>query len=162
MPNLENVGASGSWWRRSTLKGRIIAAVLYPPFSNVMLFLPWIALASGLGPRLTGARPTVEQSVFQTSEPKLGAKPRPLVIWSAPPRRASTMKLISRHGLGDTAHAEGIEGFIEDIKEAHPGIYVHSVQIPEGGSLDDERKAGFVGHHTESQREKRRLTGSLG
>jgi len=49
-----------------------------------------------------------------------------------------------RHGLGDTAHADGIEGFIEDIKVVHPGIYVHSVMIPEGGSADDERKAGFV------------------
>jgi hypothetical protein len=26
----------------------------------------------------------------------------------------------------------------------HPGIYVYSVMIPEGGSADDERKAGFV------------------
>jgi palmitoyl-protein thioesterase len=51
---------------------------------------------------------------------------------------------MTRHGLGDTAHADGIEGFIEDIKGTHPGIYVHSVMIPEGGSADDERKAGFV------------------
>jgi len=51
---------------------------------------------------------------------------------------------MTRHGLGDTAHADGIEGFIEDIKAVHPGIYVHSVMIPEGGSADDERKAGFV------------------
>lgn len=49
-----------------------------------------------------------------------------------------------RHGLGDTALSEGISGFIEDIKAVHPGIFVHSVQIPEGGSSDDERKAGFV------------------
>jgi len=51
---------------------------------------------------------------------------------------------MTRHGLGDTAHADGIEGFIEDIKAVHPGIYVHSVMIPEGGNADDERKAGFV------------------
>jgi palmitoyl-protein thioesterase len=53
---------------------------------------------------------------------------------------------MARHGLGDTAHADGIEGFIEDIKGIHPGIYIHSVMIPEGGSADDERKAGFVSY----------------
>nr|XP_019045996.1 palmitoyl-protein thioesterase [Kwoniella bestiolae CBS 10118]OCF24926.1 palmitoyl-protein thioesterase [Kwoniella bestiolae CBS 10118] len=58
-------------------------------------------------------------------------KPRPLVIW---------------HGLGDTALSSGISSFIEDIKSIHPGIFVHSVQIPEGGSLDDERRAGFWGN----------------
>ena len=55
--------------------------------------------------------------------------PRPLVIW---------------HGLGDTALSKGIQGFIEDIQSTRPGIFVYSVQIPEGGSEDDERKAGFV------------------
>jgi len=53
---------------------------------------------------------------------------------------------MTRHGLGDTAHADGIEGFIEDIKAVHPGIYVHSVMIPGGEGADDERKAGFVGY----------------
>jgi len=49
-----------------------------------------------------------------------------------------------RHGLGDTALSDGISEFIDDIKAVHPGIFVHSVQIPQGGSADDERKAGFV------------------
>ncbi|WVO16415.1 hypothetical protein L204_104090 [Cryptococcus depauperatus] len=57
--------------------------------------------------------------------------PRPLVIW---------------HGLGDTALSPGIQDFIERIRSIHPGIYVHSVQIPRDGSLDDERKAGFWGN----------------
>ncbi|KAG8997235.1 hypothetical protein FRB94_007806 [Tulasnella sp. JGI-2019a] len=54
--------------------------------------------------------------------------PRPLVIW---------------HGLGDSAHAEGMLGFIDEIKQVHPGIFVHSVYISE--KEDDDRKAGFFG-----------------
>jgi hypothetical protein len=49
-----------------------------------------------------------------------------------------------RHGLGDTALSEGITSFIADIKDLYPGIYIHSVQIPENGTLDEERRAGFV------------------
>ncbi|WRT66084.1 uncharacterized protein IL334_003037 [Kwoniella shivajii] len=60
--------------------------------------------------------------------------PRPLVIW---------------HGLGDTALSSGISSFIEDIKSIHPGIFVHSIQIPLDGSLDDERRAGFWGNAEE-------------
>ena len=59
---------------------------------------------------------------------------RPLVIW---------------HGLGDTALSDGISSFIDDIKSLYPGIYVYSVQIPEGGTADDERKAGFYGEANE-------------
>ncbi|ADV20138.1 palmitoyl-protein thioesterase [Cryptococcus gattii E566] len=59
------------------------------------------------------------------------ARPRPLVIW---------------HGLGDTALSTGIENFIDMVQTIHPGIFVHSVQIPEDGSPDDERKAGFWGN----------------
>lgn len=61
-----------------------------------------------------------------------------------PSSRHITHILIPRHGLGDTALSEGIAGFIEDIKAQYPGIFVYSVQIPKGGSLDAERKAGFV------------------
>jgi hypothetical protein len=39
---------------------------------------------------------------------------------------------------------DGIASWIDDIKELYPGIFVHSVQIPEGGSPDEERRAGFV------------------
>lgn len=79
----------------------------------------------------------------------VAARPRPLVIWYVYPPPLPLFVTcaddLSRHGLGDTAHAEGISEFIEEIKAVHPGIFVHSVQIPEDGSLDDERKAGFVG-----------------
>lgn len=44
----------------------------------------------------------------------------------------------------DTALSKGIQSFIEEIKTLYPGIFVYSVQIPEDGSLDDERKAGWV------------------
>lgn len=58
-------------------------------------------------------------------------KRRPLVIW---------------HGLGDTANSDGISGLVQDIKDMFPGIYVHSVATPAGGSVDDERRAGFYGN----------------
>ncbi|OCF38502.1 palmitoyl-protein thioesterase [Kwoniella heveanensis CBS 569] len=64
--------------------------------------------------------------------------PRPLVIW---------------HGLGDTALSDGISGFIEDIKDIYPAIFVHSVQVPINGSLDDERRAGFWGNAEEQGRQ---------
>jgi palmitoyl-protein thioesterase len=70
--------------------------------------------------------PQTSQHIFPSP-----ASHRPLVIW---------------HGLGDTANGEGIAGLMQDIKEMLPGIYVHSVQYPEGGSADDERKAGFYGN----------------
>ena len=52
---------------------------------------------------------------------------RPLVIW---------------HGLGDSAHSKGIEGFIEAIKEVKPDMFVHSVSVMD--NEDDDKKAGFV------------------
>ncbi|WWC70493.1 uncharacterized protein I206_104444 [Kwoniella pini CBS 10737] len=74
------------------------------------------------------AVPTSDQHIFESK------KPRPLVIW---------------HGLGDTALSSGILSFIEDIKSVHEGIFVHSIQIPLDGSLDDERRAGFWGNAEE-------------
>ncbi|ORX36909.1 palmitoyl-protein thioesterase [Kockovaella imperatae] len=71
-----------------------------------------------------------DQLVLSTIE----TKHRPLVIW---------------HGLGDTALSDGISEFIDDIKTLYPGIYVHSVQVPEGGTPDEEKKAGFYGNATE-------------
>jgi len=53
---------------------------------------------------------------------------RPLVIW---------------HGLGDTAHSEGMDDFIEAIKQVHPGLFVHSVYISD--KPDDDRKASYFG-----------------
>lgn len=57
------------------------------------------------------------------------ASPRPLVVW---------------HGLGDTSDSEGMATLKRDIEEMYPGIFVMSVKVPGEGSLDDERKAGFV------------------
>ncbi|KAF6767070.1 Palmitoyl protein thioesterase [Kalmanozyma brasiliensis GHG001] len=57
-------------------------------------------------------------------------KPHPLVIW---------------HGLGDSAHSEGIEEFMSQLKEAFPGLYVHSVSQDESSDSED-RKQGFFGH----------------
>ncbi|CBQ69504.1 related to palmitoyl-protein thioesterase 1 [Sporisorium reilianum SRZ2] len=57
-------------------------------------------------------------------------KPHPLVIW---------------HGLGDSAHSEGIESFMSQLKEAFPGLYVHSVTQDESNDSED-RKQGFFGH----------------
>ena len=67
----------------------------------------------------------------QGSQEPVAGTPRSLVIW---------------HGLGDTASSEGISGLMTDIKGMYPGIYIHSVQVPSAGSIDDERKAGFYGN----------------
>lgn len=57
-------------------------------------------------------------------------KPHPLVIW---------------HGLGDSAHSEGIESFMSQLKEAFPGLYVHSVTQDDSNDSEDRRQ-GFFGH----------------
>ncbi|CAE6370030.1 unnamed protein product [Rhizoctonia solani] len=56
------------------------------------------------------------------------SKPHPLVLW---------------HGLGDSAHSEGISEFAELIKEVHPGIFVHSISLSDDQSAD--QKAGWFG-----------------
>ncbi|KAJ1598133.1 hypothetical protein NDA14_005698 [Ustilago hordei] len=57
-------------------------------------------------------------------------KPHPLVIW---------------HGLGDSAHSEGIETFMSQLKEAFPGLYIHSV-TQDATSDSEDRRQGFFGH----------------
>ena len=57
-------------------------------------------------------------------------KPHPLVIW---------------HGLGDSAHSEGIESFMSQLKEAFPGLYVHSV-TQDASNDSEDRRQGFFGH----------------
>lgn len=57
-------------------------------------------------------------------------KPHPLVIW---------------HGLGDSAHSEGIESFMSQLKEAFPGLYIHSVTQDASNDAEDRRQ-GFFGH----------------
>ncbi|WVR07292.1 hypothetical protein IAU60_004333 [Kwoniella sp. DSM 27419] len=86
-----------------------------------------VVLAYGLGWVSAGLIPADTPSQLVLGE---GKGPRPLVIW---------------HGLGDTALSSGIQSFIDHVKLVHEGIYVHSVQVPLDGSLDDERRAGFWG-----------------
>ena len=54
-------------------------------------------------------------------------KPRPLVIW---------------HGLGDSYAAPGMLGFIQEVKDMHPGLFVHAVYIKENN--DEDQKATWV------------------
>ncbi|KAK6910380.1 hypothetical protein I203_104412 [Kwoniella mangroviensis CBS 8507] len=92
-------------------------------------------ILSGILSIISGVTSAPASAVTDSDQLVLGTKqPRPLVIW---------------HGLGDTALSSGISSFIEDIESIHPGIFVHSVQIPQGGSLDDERRAGFWGNAEE-------------
>lgn len=56
--------------------------------------------------------------------------PRPLVIW---------------HGLGDTAHSDGIDEFISIIRTRYPGIFVHSVVAPLNSGPSEEQRAGWWG-----------------
>ncbi|KAG1753003.1 Alpha/Beta hydrolase protein [Suillus lakei] len=52
---------------------------------------------------------------------------RPLVIW---------------HGMGDTYASPGMDRFQSEVKEMHPGIFVHSIFIDE--DADADQRAGFV------------------
>jgi palmitoyl-protein thioesterase len=80
---------------------------------------------------LTGAAPYEQKPLGLVPE----GSPRPVVIW---------------HGLGDTSTGSGMAQFKEDLEEMYPGIYVMNVKIPAGGTLDDERKAGFVSRDEQS------------
>ncbi|KAG2146416.1 palmitoyl-protein thioesterase [Suillus bovinus] len=54
---------------------------------------------------------------------------RPLVIW---------------HGMGDTYASPGMDRFQNEVKEMHPGIFIHSIFINEDPNLD--QRAGFYGN----------------
>src|SRR6267154_5983079 len=58
---------------------------------------------------------------------------RPLVIW---------------HGLGDTYSSPGMVRFESEVKEMHPGIFIHSIFIDEDPQVD--QRAAFVSTHTAS------------
>jgi palmitoyl-protein thioesterase len=91
----------------------------------MMLFIRAIALL-GLVPSALAYPGRQQPLAPATSRP---ASPRPLVVW---------------HGLGDTAASEGMASIKKDIEGMYPGIFVMNVKVPGQGSLDDERKAGFV------------------
>ncbi|KAG8739970.1 hypothetical protein FRC10_004937 [Ceratobasidium sp. 414] len=57
-----------------------------------------------------------------------GKRPHPLVLW---------------HGLGDSAHSEGMDQFALLIKDVHPNIFVHSISLSD--NQNDDRKAGWFG-----------------
>jgi palmitoyl-protein thioesterase len=97
---------------------------MYLSLTGAILCLSLSAICSSAVP--VSAISQGPQRIFPTP-----ATHRPLVIW---------------HGLGDTANGEGIAGLMRDIKEMYPGIFIHSVQYPGSGSIDDERKAGFYGN----------------
>ncbi|KAG2074543.1 palmitoyl-protein thioesterase [Suillus decipiens] len=54
---------------------------------------------------------------------------RPLVIW---------------HGMGDSYASPGLDHFQSEIKEMHPGIFIHSIFIDEDPNLD--QRASFYGN----------------
>ncbi|KAF8134627.1 Alpha/Beta hydrolase protein [Boletus edulis] len=54
---------------------------------------------------------------------------RPLVVW---------------HGLGDTYASPGMVQFEDEVKNMHPGIFVHSIYIDE--DVNGDKRAGFYGN----------------
>ncbi|KAF9972183.1 hypothetical protein BGZ73_004722 [Actinomortierella ambigua] len=48
------------------------------------------------------------------------------------------------HGMGDTAHSEGMEELFRSVRVFAPSIYIHSIQLAESES--DDKKAGFFGN----------------
>ena len=44
--------------------------------------------------------------------------------------------------MGDTYDAPGILEFVQEVKDMHPGIFVHSIYLKEDSGED--RKAGYV------------------
>lgn len=88
-----------------------------------MVALAFLALAG-----LAAASP-VQVPISAPEGSSWSSAPRPLVIW---------------HGLGDTAHSEGMDAFMDRVRELHPGIFVHSIVVPDGASAGDERNAGWV------------------
>ena len=63
---------------------------------------------------------------------------RPLVIW---------------HGLGDSYAAPGMLDFVQEVKDMHPGLFVHTVYLDE--SNDEDRRATWVRrlHRLDARRE---------
>ncbi|WOO85888.1 Palmitoyl-protein thioesterase 1 [Vanrija pseudolonga] len=79
---------------------------------------------------LSGAVAAAPAQQAPLQPPAPAASPRPLVIW---------------HGLGDTAHSEGMDAFAERVRELYPGIYVHNVVAPRDASSSEESRAGWWG-----------------
>lgn len=82
-----------------------------------------------LGVAHAAAAPAQQQQA-PLEAPAPAASPRPLVVW---------------HGLGDTAHSEGMDAFADRVRELYPGIYVHNVVVPRDASSSQESRAGWWG-----------------
>jgi hypothetical protein len=126
-----------SRWRSSTLGPLTVLSHRILTRTTMHPYIAILAAALTLGIAAKPIESPISQVTFKSS-------PRPLVIWQVPESFPLVHRSPHRHGLGDTAMSEGITSFIEDIKLAHPGIFVYSVKIPLKGSLNDERNAGFV------------------
>jgi palmitoyl-protein thioesterase len=62
-----------------------------------------------------------------TPERLYNASVRPVVVW---------------HGMGDSYAAEGMQSFADEIRDLHPGIFVHLVHLAD--KMEDDQRAGFV------------------
>ena len=56
-----------------------------------------------------------------------GLRIRPLVFW---------------HGLGDSYGSPAMLECMQEVRDIHPGIYIHSIFVDQ--NLEEDRKAGFV------------------
>lgn len=92
--------------------------------TSLFLLLSTLAAAASIPQQV----PFSDDSV--TSDTKPIPNPRPLVIW---------------HGLGDTAHSDGIDEFIGIVRTRYPGIYVHSIVAPLNSGPSEEQRAGWWG-----------------
>jgi hypothetical protein len=64
---------------------------------------------------------------FVFSKPVPSPTPRPLVLW---------------HGLGDSYASPGMLEFANEIKDVHPGIFIHSIYIDK--DIKEDQRAGWV------------------
>ena len=64
-------------------------------------------------------------------------------VMSLPTTLSTPRSLVIWHGLGDVYNAQGIQDFMDEIKEIHPGIFIHSIYVDTDPEAD--KKAGFVG-----------------
>jgi hypothetical protein len=123
-PCLLKVATSCTRTDRILLKYSDPVRHLVDAFDQLTMLLKFALLSISLF-SLTGAAPHSQKPLASV----LPGTPRPVVIW---------------HGLGDTSTGSGMAQFKKDLEEMYPGIFVMNVKVPAQGTLDDERKAGFV------------------
>ncbi|KAF9922868.1 hypothetical protein BGZ67_010224 [Mortierella alpina] len=52
--------------------------------------------------------------------------------------------IVFYHGMGDSAHSEGMVQLFESIEDIAPGIFIHSISLADSES--DDQRAGFFGN----------------